>query len=115
MNPPRHRRISLTRHKLSLWGLPAFGLLLVAGVWAATWLQLQTTERALIDAATHTTENLADEFEQYTRRTINNVDRMTRLVKHEFEQHNSLDLARLIREGLLVRSQGGGDEGGARG
>jgi diguanylate cyclase (GGDEF)-like protein/PAS domain S-box-containing protein len=102
LEPARLRRFSLTRHKHSLWALPAFGLLLVASVWAATWLELQATERALIATETHTTENLVDEFEQYTRRTINNVDRMTRLVKHEFEQHNSLDLARLIREGLLV-------------
>ena len=77
----------------------------MAGVWAATWLELQTTERALIGAATHTTENLAEEFEQYTRRAIKDVDRMALLVKHEFEQHNSIDLARLIREGLLVEGR----------
>jgi diguanylate cyclase (GGDEF)-like protein/PAS domain S-box-containing protein len=105
LKQPRHRRFSLTRHKHSLWALPAFGLLLVAGMWAATWLQLQTTERALIGAATHTTENLAEEFEQYTRRAIKDVDRMALLVKHEFEQHNSIDLARLIREGLLVEGR----------
>jgi diguanylate cyclase (GGDEF)-like protein/PAS domain S-box-containing protein len=82
--------------------LPAFGLLLIAGVWAATWLYLQATERALINAASHTTESLALEFEQYTRRAIQDVDRMTRLVKYEFEQHNSSDLSILGRDGLLV-------------
>ncbi|HEX3643954.1 MAG TPA: diguanylate cyclase [Vicinamibacterales bacterium] len=102
MENPRKRRFSLTRHKHSLWALPAFGLLLVAGLWAATWVQLESTERALIGAATHTTETLAAEFEQYTRHAINDVDRMTLLVKHEFERHNSMDLAGLIREGLLV-------------
>jgi diguanylate cyclase (GGDEF)-like protein/PAS domain S-box-containing protein len=99
---PRHLRFSLTRHKHSLWALPAFGVLLVAGMWAAAWVQVQTTERALIGATTHTTENLAAEFEQYTQRAIKDVDRMALLVKYEFEQHDSIDLPRLIREGLLV-------------
>ncbi len=102
MKQPHHLRLSLTRHKHSLWALPAFGLLLVAGMWAATWVQLESTERGLIGAATRTTETLATDFEQYTRRAINDVDRMTLVVKHEFEQHNSIDLPGLIREGLLV-------------
>ncbi|HWZ73904.1 MAG TPA: hypothetical protein VN326_20805, partial [Casimicrobiaceae bacterium] len=105
MNQPRHRRLSLTRHQLSLWALPAFGLLLIAGVWVATWLQLQATERALIGAETRTTESLAAEFEQYTRRGIKDVDLMALLVKHEFEQHHSIDLPRLIQEGLLVEGR----------
>lgn len=84
-----------------LWALPAFGLLLVAAMWAAAWVQMDTTERALISAATRTTEGLAEEFEHYTRRAIDDIDLTTRLVKHEFEQHNSIDVARLIREGLL--------------
>jgi diguanylate cyclase (GGDEF)-like protein/PAS domain S-box-containing protein len=66
---------------------------------------MQATERALIGAETRTTENLAAEFEQYTRRAIKDVDLMTLLVKHEFEQHHSIDLARLIREGLLVEGR----------
>lgn len=86
--------------------LPAFGLLLVAGMWAAAWVEMQSTQRAIIGATTHTTENLAAEFEQYTQRAIKDIDRMALLVKHEFEQHNSIDLPRLIGEGLLV-------EGGA--
>jgi diguanylate cyclase (GGDEF)-like protein/PAS domain S-box-containing protein len=102
----RYRRFSLTRHEHSLWALPAFGLLLVAGMWAAAWLQMQATERALVGATTHTTENLAAEFEQFTQRAIKDVDWMALLVKHEFEQHNSIDLPRLIRKGLLV--EGGG-------
>jgi diguanylate cyclase (GGDEF)-like protein/PAS domain S-box-containing protein len=95
----------LTRHKHSLWALPAFGLLLIAGMWAAAWVQLQATEHALIGAATHATESLAEEFEQYTRRAINDIDLSTRLVKHEFEHHDSIDLAQLIREGLLVEGR----------
>lgn len=74
-------------------------------MWAAAWVQLRATERTLIGAATHTTETLAAEFEQYTHRAINDVDRMTLLVKHEFEQHNSIDLPGLIREGLLVEGR----------
>ena len=74
-------------------------------MWAATWVQLQATEHALIGAATHTTENLAAEFEQYTHRAINDVDQMTRLVKHEFERHNSIDLAGMIREGLIAEGR----------
>ena len=74
-------------------------------MWAATWVQLHATERALVGAATHTTETIATEFEQYTQRTIKDVDRMALLVKHEFEQHDSIDLSQLIREGLLVEGR----------
>jgi len=105
LSQPLHRRFSLTRHKRSLWALPAFGLLLIAGVWAATWLQLQATERALIDAAAHTTENLAAEFGEYTQQAIQNVDQVARLVKYEFEQHNSVDLSRLKHDGLLAEGR----------
>lgn len=70
-------------------------------MWAATWVQLRANEHALIGTTTHATETLAAEFEQHTQRTIKDVDRMALLVKHEFEQHNSIDLAALIREGLL--------------
>lgn len=101
MKQPRHRRLSFTRHEHPLWALPAFGLLLIAAVWTATWLQLQETERALIGAATHDTENLTAEFEQYTRRTIKDADRTALLVKHEFEQHGVVDLPALIRAGLI--------------
>jgi two-component system sensor histidine kinase BarA len=106
LDQPRHRRFSLTRHRHSLWALPAFGLLLVTGMWAATWVQLQATEDALVGATTHATESLAAEFEQHAQRTIKDVDRMALLVKHEFERYNSLDLPGLIRQGLLV--EGGG-------
>ncbi len=75
--------------------------MLIAAVWTATWLQLQATERALIGAATHDTEHLAAEFEQYTRRTIKDADRTALLVKHEFEQHGAVDLPALIRAGLI--------------
>jgi diguanylate cyclase (GGDEF)-like protein/PAS domain S-box-containing protein len=97
----RQHRFSLTRHKHSLWALPAFGLLLIAALWTATWLQLEATERALIGAATRDTEILAEEFEQYTRRAIKDADRTALLVKHDFEQHGAVDLAALIRVGLI--------------
>jgi diguanylate cyclase (GGDEF)-like protein/PAS domain S-box-containing protein len=106
LNLRRHLRLSLSGHKHSLWALPAFGLLLVAGMWAAAWIQLGATEHALIGAATHNTENLAGEFAKYTERGIKDLDRMTRLVKHEFEQHGSIDLSRLVGEGLIERGGG---------
>jgi diguanylate cyclase (GGDEF)-like protein/PAS domain S-box-containing protein len=105
VNPPRHRRFSLTRHKFSLWALPAFGLILVAAVWVATWVQLQATERASIGAAIHETENFAASFERFTQRTIRDADRMTRLVKHEFERYGTHDLPRLTQASLV---DGGG-------
>ncbi len=70
-------------------------------MWVVTWVQLQSTERALLGAATHNTENLAEEFAQYTERGIKDLDRMTRMVKHEFEQHGSINLPRLIGDGLI--------------
>ena len=60
----------------------------------------------LIGAATHNTENLATEFAQYTERGIKDLDRMTRLARHEFEQHGSIDLSGLIGEGLIERGGG---------
>jgi diguanylate cyclase (GGDEF)-like protein/PAS domain S-box-containing protein len=101
---PRHRRFSLTRHKHSLWALPAFGLVLVAALWAATLLQLQSTERALIGSKIRDTENEAASFERYTRQAIKDVDQTARLIKHDFEQHGTLDLPRFIREGLVKGS-----------
>lgn len=103
MKQSRHRRFSLTRHKHSLWALPAFGLLLIAAVWTSTWLQLQSTERALISAATHQTETFVASFERYTRRAIKDADRLARLVKYEFEQ-GTLDLPQLIRTGVVEGS-----------
>jgi diguanylate cyclase (GGDEF)-like protein/PAS domain S-box-containing protein len=81
--------------------MPAFGLLLIAALWTATWLQLQATERALIGSETHNVENIVASFERSTLRTIKDADRVTRLVKHEFEQYGKLDLASLVRMGLL--------------
>jgi diguanylate cyclase (GGDEF)-like protein/PAS domain S-box-containing protein len=101
---PRHRRFSLTRHKHSLWALPAFGLLLVAALWTVTWLQLESTERTLIGQKVRDTEKEAASFERYMQQAIKHVDQTARLVKHEFEQQGSLDLPRLIREGLVDSS-----------
>jgi diguanylate cyclase (GGDEF)-like protein/PAS domain S-box-containing protein len=101
---PPHRRFSLTRHKHSLWALPAFGLVLIAALWTATWLQLQSTERTLLDQKVRDTEKEAASFERYMHQAIKNVDQTARLVKHEFEQQGSLDLPRLIREGLVDSS-----------
>jgi hypothetical protein len=101
---PRHHRFSLTRHKHSLWALPAFGLVLIAALWTATWLQLQSTERTLIGEKVRDTEKEVAAFERYTRQVIKDVDQTARLVKHEFEQQGSHDLPRLIREGLVESS-----------
>ena len=71
--------------------------MLVAAVWAATWVQLRATERVLIGAAVHDTESFVASFERYTQRTIKDADRIARLVKHEFEQRATLDLPSLTR------------------
>jgi diguanylate cyclase (GGDEF)-like protein/PAS domain S-box-containing protein len=99
LKQPLHRRFSIPSHKRSLWALPAFGLLLIAAQWTGTWLQLGSTERALIGAETHNTENIVGLFERSTLRVIKDADRVTRLVKHEFERHGELDLPALIRTG----------------
>ena len=101
MNPRRHRRFSLTRHRRSLWAIPAFGLLLVAAVWTATALQLQANERGLVARVTQDTEGFASAFEQYTRHAIDDADRLALLVKYEYEQHGARDLSPLIRAGVV--------------
>src|SRR2546423_14253280 len=98
---PRHHRFSLTRHKHSLWSLPAFGMVLVAALWTVTWLQLQSTERTLIGEKVRDTEKEAASFERYMQQAIKNVDQTARLVKNEFDQQGSLDLPRLILRGLV--------------
>jgi diguanylate cyclase (GGDEF)-like protein/PAS domain S-box-containing protein len=85
--------------------LPAFGVLLIAGVWAAMWLEMRATESALIVAVTHDTENLAAEYEQYTRRAVKDADQTTLIIKHEFEHHHSLDLSGLLRRGLIESTE----------
>ena len=104
LKPPRYRHFSLTRHKRSLWALPAFGLLLIAAIWTSTWLHLRSTERTSIAATTHDTESIVASFELSTLRAIKDADRITRLVKYEFEQGGKLDLLALIRMGQFEGS-----------
>ena len=70
----------------------------------ATWLELQAIERTVINAATRDVEGFAGSFEQYTRRAIKDVDRIARLVKHDFEKHGTIDLTELIRMGVVEGS-----------
>jgi diguanylate cyclase len=101
LNTGRRRRFSLTRHKRSLWALPAFGLLLIVALWVATVLQLQATERGLVARIARDTDGFAASFEQYTRRTIEQADQMALLVKYEYEQHGELQLQPLIKAGVV--------------
>lgn len=101
MNATRIRRFSLTRHKWSLWALPAFGLLLIAAVWGSIVLQLKSTQRELLVTLVRDTESVAASFEEYTLRAIRSADRAARLVKHEFEQDGVVDLSHLVAAGLI--------------
>lgn len=101
LKPSHHLRIPFLRHRHLPWALPAFGLLLVAAMWMGTWVQMESTERVLVEAATRDISGTAASFEHYTRRTIKDADRIALLVKHEFEQQGTQDLPRLIRAGLI--------------
>lgn len=101
MNQPRQRLFSFASHQRSLWALPAFGLLLVAAVWMATWLQVRATERAVVAGVVRDNESFVASFEQFTRRAIKDVDRMALSVKFEYEQHQALELSPLIRSGIV--------------
>jgi len=104
MNQQRKRRFSLTRHKRSLWALPAFGALMIAVLWGAQWYQLRVTEHALEATIAQDTEHYAASFEQFATRMINDIDRAALLVKFEYEQHGERDLARLMRAGVVQGS-----------
>ncbi|MEO8674463.1 MAG: diguanylate cyclase [Casimicrobiaceae bacterium] len=104
MNQQRKRRFSLTRHKRSLWALPAFGALMVAALWGAQWYQLRATEQALLTSIAQDTEHYAASFEQFVTRMIKDIDRAALLVKFEYEQHGEHDLARLMRAGVVEGS-----------
>ncbi|MEO8847214.1 MAG: diguanylate cyclase [Casimicrobiaceae bacterium] len=101
LQPARQRRFSLTRHRLSLWALPAFGLLLIAGLWLTIHVQLQTIQRVRLAAITQETESLAASYEQFTRRALDDADRMARVIKYEYERNETLDLQGLIRAGVI--------------
>jgi diguanylate cyclase (GGDEF)-like protein/PAS domain S-box-containing protein len=101
LSEPFQRRFSLIRYKHSLWALPAFGAMLIAAVWVATWLQLQSTERGIIGAKTRAAGEFVASFERYTQRQIKDADRMAHIIRREFDQSGTLDLNRLAQAGLI--------------
>ncbi len=70
--------------------MPAFGLLLIAALWIATGVHLQSTQRALLNTTKHDTKSFVAAFERYTWRALRDADRTARLVKHEYEQHGAV-------------------------
>ncbi|MEO6929153.1 MAG: diguanylate cyclase [Casimicrobiaceae bacterium] len=101
LQPVRQRRFSLTRHRWSLWALPAFGLLLIAGLWLTIHAQLQTIQRVRLAAVTQETESLAAAYAQFTQRALDEADHMARVIKYEYERNEALDLQGLIHAGVI--------------
>ncbi len=102
MNPSAHRRIPHPRRQRRLWALPAFGALLIVGIWIATWFQLHVAESILLATAARDAQTYVESFEQYTLRAIKEADSVARVVKHEFERHGADELRRLIDAGILT-------------
>lgn len=85
-----------------MWALPAFGALLIVGIWIATWVQVHIAESILLATAARDAETYVDSFEQYTLRAIKEADSVARLVKYEFERHGADELRRLIDAEVLT-------------
>jgi diguanylate cyclase (GGDEF)-like protein/PAS domain S-box-containing protein len=97
--PARGERCA--RFARSLFFIPAFGLLLLAGLWLALAHRIETQRDATLAAAMRGTESFADAFSEYTLRSLRDIDRTAWLVKAQFERDGMVDLPYLIRHRLV--------------
>jgi PAS domain S-box-containing protein len=94
--PRRMRRIAL---------VPAFGLLLVAALWAAMLKQLDDDRQSILDHAALETQAVAAAFEQHALRALKNADRTALRVKYEFESNGKVDLDAIVSKSLLSQDE----------
>ena len=88
--------------------IPAFGLLLVAGLWSAVLYQLAREERSELATEMRATEALAALFEEHTLGSIRDADRTLLVIKYQIEHSGSVDLDQhLILANLRFRHLAG--------
>ena len=83
------------------WLLAAFGLLLIAGTWTMTMVQLSSSRQAQIEDARRDARGLARLFDEHASRTIVAADQAVIFLRHRYNSLGmALDMVRELREGL---------------
>ena len=83
------------------WRLPVigFGSALIATIWLAITLQINTDRRAMLQSLTHEAVNLALVFEQSTDRTAHDLDRILKYLRSSWERTGYMaDWPQLVQE-----------------
>ncbi len=76
--------------------------LLLTGMWAAIWVQVEHERSAAIETAVNRNQNLAVAFEQYVTRTIQGADLLTRTMKAQIERAGAeAALHQAVADGLV--------------
>src|SRR5437867_7733037 len=97
--PWRHRLYSRVARTLLL--IPAFGVLLLTGLWLALASRLHAERAAEVTGAMHATESFAAALSEYALRGLRDIDRTAWLVKAQFERDGIVNLPYLIRNRLV--------------
>jgi hypothetical protein len=81
--------------------IPIFGVCIVGILWLAVLNMLANEERSTVAAAMSSAEGIASTFEHRTVRAIRDADRTALLIKYLFERDGSVDVTRIIKNGLI--------------
>jgi diguanylate cyclase (GGDEF)-like protein/PAS domain S-box-containing protein len=81
--------------------IPIFGVCIVGILWLAVLNMLANEERSTVAAAMSSAEGIASTFEHRTVRAIRDADRTALLIKYLFERDGSVDVDRIIKNGLI--------------
>ncbi|MFC0252618.1 bifunctional diguanylate cyclase/phosphodiesterase [Massilia consociata] len=108
---PRPARKQPRRSPLARWlgraldthiSLPLFALLLVAGLWIATFHMIDADERSARKSAHDATRELLDTYEAQMARSLSGIDQTLRMLKYAVEVHGPNEaLPALAAKGLM--------------
>jgi hypothetical protein len=88
----------------SLWAIPAIAALVIGVVWILTIALVNSEHEAEVKDEYRNNANLAQAFDEHTRRTLHGVDQIVLMVKYVYERKGrSTDLGALVRTGILGR------------
>ena len=83
------------------WLLACFALLLIAGTWTLTLLQLSEGRRLLEEDAQRDARSLVRLFSEHAIRTLESADQAVIFLRHRYTAEGAgLDIVRELREGL---------------
>ncbi len=81
--------------------VPAFGVLLIAALWFALSIRLETDRSETLYAAMRSTESEAAAFAEYVAGELRDIDRTTLIIAAQFERDGTVDLRSLVRRNLV--------------